>query len=315
MSMMTWSTDAVAPRERFDYWREAVCKSVFEVTTEAGSDNFTGRLNGRGFGNVRVMSFDCSGHELVRNRKMAENSPADYYVVTLHQRGRSYFSQGHETLPLRPNEIAIVDGRLPFRVNFSDAVSRASAIIPQAMLLDRAPWLRTQPCRKIAPRSDFADLARRHLRLLTAEGGNLKDNQALLLTENLCNLLALATRDAPVSRMEPVLMRDAVFQYCRQNLHNMDLSPKLVAARFGISVRTLHLRFQEAGDSFGRWVLQNRLEATKKALGDPQQRDASIAEIAYGAGFGDLSYFNRSFRARFSMSPGQWRSGCGRPQA
>lgn len=311
MNTMNWSTDAISPRERFDYWREVVCKAVFDVGMEAGSDNFTARLGSRRVNDVRFISFDCSGHEIVRNRRQVENKAEDYYVVTLHLRGRSYFSQGHETLPLRPNEVAIIDGRLPFRVNFSDAVSRACAVIPQAMLLDRAPWLRTQPCRKIAPRSEFADLARRHLRLLAAEHDTLTENQALLLTENLCNLLALATRDAPPSRMEPALMREAILRYCRQNLYNMDLSPKLVAARFGISVRTLHLRFQDGGDSFGRWLLQNRLDASKKTLRDPQQRAVSIAEIAYGAGFGDLSHFNRSFRARFGMSPGQWRSGPG----
>jgi len=81
-----------------------------------------------------------------------------------------------------------------------------------------------------------------------------------------------------------------------------------VAARFGISVRTLHLRFERLGETFGRWLLDNRLDACGKALRDPHQRAAAISEIAYRWGFNDLSHFNKAFRAQFDMTPGEWRN-------
>jgi AraC-like DNA-binding protein len=306
--MINWSTDGIPPRERFDYWREVVCKTVFDVSTESQSDRFSARINGRSVGDVRFVSFDCTGHEIVRNWRQIESKPEDYYVVTLHLRGRSQFSQGNETMSLRPSEIAIVDGRLPFRITFSDVVSRAVAVIPHAKLDGRAPWLKSRPRRKIAPVSEFADMARQHLRMLASEDNDLSDSQSTMLTDNLCNLLALATRDTAPNRLEPSLMLEGILAYCKQNLHNMDLKPQLVAARFGISVRTLHLRFEELGHTFGRWLLENRLEASSKALREPEQRTASISQIAYGTGFNDLSHFNRTFRARYGVSPSQWRS-------
>jgi AraC family transcriptional activator of tynA and feaB len=33
----------------------------------------------------------------------------------------------------------------------------------------------------------------------------------------------------------------------------------------------------------------------------------NISEIAYAWGFNDLSHFNRAFRARFGMTPREWR--------
>lgn len=35
----------------------------------------------------------------------------------------------------------------------------------------------------------------------------------------------------------------------------------------------------------------------------------SISSVAFEVGFGDLSYFNRSFRKRFGRSPSQVRAG------
>jgi AraC family transcriptional regulator, positive regulator of tynA and feaB len=53
--------------------------------------------------------------------------------------------------------------------------------------------------------------------------------------------------------------------------------------------------------------LENRLEACRKALRDQPGR--SISEIAWGWGFNDLSHFTKSFRARFGLSPREWRRG------
>jgi AraC-like DNA-binding protein len=87
-----------------------------------------------------------------------------------------------------------------------------------------------------------------------------------------------------------------------------ELSPQLVADYLGISVRTLHLRFQQIGQTFGNWVLEHRLKACGAALRDPDQQALNISEIAYRWGFNDLSHFNKAFRAHFDMTPREWRN-------
>jgi AraC family transcriptional regulator, positive regulator of tynA and feaB len=305
----TWSTDTVKAGERFSFWREVVCQTVLNVATEAPRDRFQAHISGRGFAALRVAEFNSTSHEIVRSPQHTARFPEDNYLISLQRRGQSRITQHGDPFPLDPGEIGIVDGQTPFRIAFPAPVSRIIAVIPRRTLDTRAPWLRKMPLRKIASGSLYADLARRHLLQLASGHPSLQESEASLLTENLCNLLALASaRDIPVDALRPELQIEALLAFCRQNLSDPDLSPRMVAERFGISVRTLHLRFERLGETFGRWLLDNRLEACGKALRDPHQRAAGISEIAYRWGFNDLSHFNKAFRARFGMTPSEWRN-------
>ena len=180
-------------------------------------------------------------------------------------------------------------------------------MLPRSITEGRAPWLRRRPLFKLASNSVYADLTRRHLLQLTAD--DLSESEVALLTENLCNLLALLDHpDIPINRVQPELQLEALLDFCRRNLHDPALSPDLVAAQFGISTRTLHLRFEKFEQTFGRWLLDTRLDASCNALRNSRQHTCSISEIAYSCGFNDLSHFNKSFRMRFGTSPSEWRA-------
>jgi AraC family transcriptional regulator, positive regulator of tynA and feaB len=301
-----WTTDAVGSGDRFAYWQDVVCQTVLNVATRARPADFAARISGRSFGELRFASFESSSHEIIRGRRHLAQAPADNYLISLQRRGRSLIAQDDDAFALDAGGIAIVDGQKPFRVAFPDPVSRVLAVVPKKTLDRSAPWLRRAPFRRIAADAAFAALARDHLlQLATSE---LHEAEAHLLTDNLCNLLALATaRGVPTDALRPDLQLQALLAFCRRHLGNPELSPPMAAARLGVSVRTVHLRFARLGQSFGRWLLENRLEAGSAALRDPRQRASGIAEIAYRNGFNDLSHFNKVFRARFGMTPGEWR--------
>lgn len=56
-----------------------------------------------------------------------------------------------------------------------------------------------------------------------------------------------------------------------------------------------------------RYILERRLQACAADLSSPQHRLRTITEIAVRHGFGSSSHFSRAFRARFGMTPQQWR--------
>jgi len=306
----SWSTDSVKSGKAFSYWREVVREAVLNVSTEASCDGFRARISCRGFDSLRFVGFDSTSHSLVRTSEHLSRAPADNYLVSLQRRGQSCITQGNASLVLEPGEIAIVDGQRPFRIDFPQPVSRTIAVVPRNMLDSRASWLRKiSGARKITAETPFSDLIRRHLIQLADNAENLRGNEVSALTDNLCNLLAIGSaRDVPPGRWRTELQLDAILAFCRQNLSDRKLSPQLLASRFDISVRMVHLRFRDVGQTFGRWLLENRLHACSQALRDSRCRAMRICDIAYQWGFGDMSHFNKSFRAQFGMAPGEWRA-------
>jgi AraC-like DNA-binding protein len=87
-----------------------------------------------------------------------------------------------------------------------------------------------------------------------------------------------------------------------------------VAARQRLSPRYVRMLFASEGTSFSEFVRDERLKRAHSMLLSPRFDHCRISEIAYEIGFNDLSYFNRTFRRRFGMSPGEVRQ-ISRPSA
>jgi hypothetical protein len=96
----------------------------------------------------------------------------------------------------------------------------------------------------------------------------------------------------------------------RLNCHSKD---QRGAALSSWSPRPRQL-FAEAGTTFTDCVLAERLARSHRMLVNPLYRNRGISAIAYDAGFGDVSYFNRTFRRRYGMTPSEVREAAQRPK-
>lgn len=82
-----------------------------------------------------------------------------------------------------------------------------------------------------------------------------------------------------------------------------------VAARLGISVRTLQRRLHESGLTYSSLVQTVRhREACRRLLRSQQ----SISDIGKALGYTDPSHFSRAFRRWADMSPRSFRTRAGR---
>lgn len=83
------------------------------------------------------------------------------------------------------------------------------------------------------------------------------------------------------------------------------LSPRWLAERLGVSLRTLQDDFSEVGTTPTSLIRRRRLHLAKEQLQLQKSSGvkSNIAEVAYSAGFNDISYFNRCFRDVFNCTP------------
>ncbi|WP_406623248.1 helix-turn-helix transcriptional regulator [Acidovorax sp. SDU_ACID1] len=134
---------------------------------------------------------------------------------------------------------------------------------------------------------------------------------AVLHMHDLAALLAGATGDAAHQargRGGRAARLAAVQQDIAAHLTDPQLSVAGVARRQGVTPRYLQMLLEEAGETFTALVLAQRLALARRLLADPRLRRRTVSDIALDAGFGDLSYFNRSFRRRYGMTPTESRA-------
>lgn len=110
----------------------------------------------------------------------------------------------------------------------------------------------------------------------------------------------------PAARSSPSLI--AVKADIEVRLAQKNLSLAGFAKSQGVTVRHLQRLFEAEGQTFSEYLLERRLERARQLLLDFAAAPKSISGIAFDLGFGDLSYFNRTFKKRFGATPRDVRS-------
>ena len=91
-----------------------------------------------------------------------------------------------------------------------------------------------------------------------------------------------------------------------RHLSQPALSPAMIADLLGVSLRYVHVLFEETGTSFSQTVTAQRLGESRRMLSEKPPRP--IADIALACGFGSLATFYRIFSASEGLTPGQYRA-------
>ncbi len=85
-----------------------------------------------------------------------------------------------------------------------------------------------------------------------------------------------------------------------------NLTPNEIASDLQVSRATLYRLFAPGGGVMA-YVQEQRLLAFCAALADPLEERA-LGRLSAEHGFSTPAYLSRSFRARFGVSPREWRS-------
>jgi len=107
----------------------------------------------------------------------------------------------------------------------------------------------------------------------------------------------VAKRGMKAARLRAILTEVA------RRFSDPDFDLDNVAGALGLSRRYVQQLLEETGKSFTEHLVERRLERAFAMLTDRRCLHLAIIDIAFAAGFGDVSHFNRMFRRRFGETP------------
>jgi AraC family transcriptional regulator, positive regulator of tynA and feaB len=308
MDVLTFDTDRHPATERAESWQHFICDMIHNVAVNRFSaTDFSAQISARRDGNVSCAEFRSRPHDIAGRGERASDAGGAGYLLSWQLEGTAYITQGDTRIVLHPGELAVIDGRLPMAISFPDNVNRIVAKLPVQSIESRLPNIRRSHAFALRPSGPFSDVLLSYLKELSSGTQDLSADEIGLLSDNVCNLLKITSRQGGVaSSASRDLQREAVLNYMHRRASDPGLSLDVAAGQLNMSTRLVQKLLQELETTFTAQLNRERLAlATQMLSAQPQD---PVSHVAFSAGFNDVSHFNHLFRREHGVSPTAWRA-------
>jgi AraC-like DNA-binding protein len=310
---LSFATDALAERDRFPAFCEEIVRRYTRLDLRTAEPaRFRAavdmqRIGAIGIGLVSTTTLDSS-----RTASLVRDGD-DSILVTLVKSGQAYQEQRGYEQKLGPGDAIICDCGYPGELNFVTDSQFWHLKVPRQRITGLLPRAAGYAGVKLDKDPTARRLLFNYLEATRDLGSDVGGRPGLIYEQHIIDLIALAlgAGDEPRGAVEEcgirALRRDAILREMNVLAGDPNLSAKAIAARLDITPRYLRMLLEETGRSFSEHLLAKRLERAAALLREERWRHRRIADIAFACGFGDLSYFNRSFRRRYGATPSDVR--------
>lgn len=303
-----WSTEAVSPERRLDYWVGAICEAFLEMDCSSReARHFDGRLVSVASGALSFNQVEASTQDVYRTRAaIARGAQQPFYLIT-HRRTPWHVVQGGQRVGLRPGDAVLVDSAHTYELHYPSAVEVVSIQLPRAWV---GQWLRhlDHPVARVAWRDQGWGQALSAWSLQFAHAPELASLMPEhLLADQLGAMLSAALEPAVAPTRAGRDLAARARALMRDRLDTAGLQASDVAQALGVSLRTLHRAFAAGGASFADSLRGLRLQRAAELLAQPRLAGVSVAEIGRRCGYADASHFVREFQRWHALTPARWR--------
>jgi AraC family transcriptional activator of tynA and feaB len=308
-----FSTTSVHPRDRFDYWHSRACKEIVgHDSLPENRTTFHAEIKAAKFGNLDLVEFRNSPMHVSHTLVHAESTGPDTVFLCYQESGSILIAHNAREVNLNAGSLVLIDPRLPYDARFSRDSKTLLIKVPRPELRARIGRNRELiGCRVTAERADD-DLALSAAEKLPSLAGRTASITEEIVGNHVLDLIGLSIARANggtsvrVSNAKALLLGQ-LRSVVEARLTEPGLHGQKVADLVGISVRYANALLAEQDSSLHRLILSRRLSRCRLALEDPNQIHRTIAEIAQGWGFSDMTHFGRSFKAAYGVSPREYQ--------
>ncbi|MBD9702887.1 helix-turn-helix domain-containing protein [Streptomyces sp. ID01-12c] len=318
-------SDDLPAEHRFDYWRELVHRAIApsDMSSEFAGD-FWARQRLLELGPVLVWPTAHLPTGFRRTEKMVRRSDPEMYHLSLVLGGGLGLEHMGRAEMYGPSDLWVSDTSRPYDVRPPDDLGRqvitgVGVDFPKALLPLPPARVGRLLGRRLSGREGTGALLTGFLTGLERQADALGPSDAPRLGTVLLDLLAawfaqvLEAEDALPPETRERALTTRIRAFVRQNLHDPELTPPVIAAAHHISLSYLHRLFQQdtPGETVAAWIRAQRLEGARRDLANPALSTTPVHTIATRWGLPRASDFTRAFRGAYGVSPTEYRARAG----
>ena len=304
-----FSTSTVHPRDRFDYWHSLACKEIVgHDSVPENRTTFQAEIKASKFGNLDLVEFSNSPMQVAHTSAHVERTRSDTMFLCYQLSGSLLIAQNAREVNLDAGSLMLLEPRLPYDARFSQDSKTLLIKAPRRELRARIGGSRALIGHRVTAERADDDLALSVVTKLPTLAGRITSVMEEMVSNHVLDLVGLSiartTGSMSIRLSNPkALLLGQIRSAVEARLIDPDLDGQKVADIVGISVRYANALLAEQDTSLHRLILSRRLSRCRAAFEDPNQMYRTIAEIAQGWGFSDMTHFGRCFKAAYGVSP------------
>jgi AraC-like DNA-binding protein len=308
------STGDLRPDEREAYWRHVMSDTFAPVAIgEMTEGDVAGSIRGHWVGRLLVTDVQSTGQDIRRTPRLISEADNAYFQVAVVASGIGRIGQDDRQAVLHPGDCVLYETTRPFQWLFDSDWDVWVFSLPAESVRLSESERRLISARSLDGTTGLTGVVSRFLLDLARHSEDLPAEQSERVLAHASDLVValLSDRLDDSTQVRGAVQRSLMLRikdYIHQRLSDPALGPAEIAAAVNISTRYLHRLFEAERQTVALYIKGLRLDRARRDLLDPRLAGRPITTIAYSCGFGDLSGFNRAFKAAYALSPAELRN-------
>lgn len=299
----------IYPVDAFRADLRSVCGSFNVEPNALARDRLNAHLSVEQAGGLDLARVGLNADLVHRGQMDVRRDPGEHFFLILQQVGRARLSQGEVSTWANPGDMFVVDAAKPSTFLYEAQYSlQLSVHLPREEMLHRFGQ-RIYGGLEITGDDPLA-LA---MKAVLAKLLHSQDSTAQLhMVEAFYSVFgALLTERAMGDGHTPNADRQLVsraLSLIAEHYRDPEFKTQALADQLGVSLRRLQRAFKMTDETPHDRLQRYRVTAAQEGM--KSQPDRTITDLAYSAGFSDLSTFYRAFRKHFGHAPRQSDASC-----
>ncbi|MCP2337594.1 helix-turn-helix domain-containing protein [Actinomadura rupiterrae] len=309
------ATDSAA--DRVDWFTETVSRALMPSEFRPlDSDRFHAEGALLDLGSTQVSRFTYSPLRSRRTPRLIRAGDPEQYQMGLVLKGTAWFAQDGSEAALQARDLAVWDTSRPYESGSGLDGRNVEVVvlqIPKAVMPLPSQQLDRLLARRVRADQGLTAVLSDFLLSLAAHGPDTPPSSLAALGNMAVELAAASLsqqlgneRETPAEVRAHALLR-RINTFIDQNLGDPELTPRLIAERHHISLRTLYTLFEDEPEGVAASIRRRRLERCRADLAAPELRHRPVQAIAARWGFTSAAAFSRTFRAAYGLTPVEYR--------